>query len=337
VIQVICTILILLCWSSKPMDVNEPIVISLKVKSAVPGSPRPSYDRARQRDAKDNPDELQPFQPIRKLAKDDLHALETTELGRSEFPLDHDYTVSRSPSGLSAVTNRVFFSIIAYLTEGGKLTTPPVKESSGTAKKGWWHALSLERSGVMLVEGVFIIIIAGLHALAWNFDFPTPVERLLWRLSCIGMALFPAAVILCAAKTSYHSDLAKVLWHCSMVRCNAVQYFSQSLIIIYELAEVNAINSAAKAAPPAEQEQKVTITTTANAMALEEGGKQARPRDIPGFGVFLHVCLLVLCILLLAGYLVSILFITVEGYISLRHLPDSAFLTVDWTDYLPHL
>ena len=334
------------------MDVNEPIMINLRVKGVVTPEPaqfrsgnRPLYDEARQRDVNYTPAKLYDFQPIRHLTEEALQDLEATELGPGPIPLDLDYTVSRSPSGLSAVTNRVFFAIVVYLTNTDMsttttttTTTPTVEEPSKAAKLLRWLISLLKVSKIMLAEAALKIIVAGLHAQAWNFDFPTRVERLLWRLSCIGIAVTPMLLVPCVGMNSYHNALAKALWHWSMVGCNAAEYFPQALVVLYEIAEVNAKPSTTTTTTTTTTVEELETASTASA-TLEEGSGESRDdwKDIPRLKIFLHVCLLVLCVLLLACFLISILFITVEGYISLRSLPDSAFMTPNWADYWPHL
>ncbi len=37
---------------------------------------------------------------------------------------------------------------------------------------------------------------AGLHAVAWSFSFPTELERWLWRMSTIAIAVYPTSIAL---------------------------------------------------------------------------------------------------------------------------------------------
>jgi len=254
------------------MDVNEPIHFKLK-KSVNPQpdqlhsgnqladdklSPLSSADAPKQTGRVGEFGGL--LEPIRHLSEEMLLEMEAVNIGPdSTLPLNRYYTISRPPPGLSAVADRAFHDIIVYITRGSSRTdqteTPDkttealetkgaTEETTETTQKGTEPQRGLksclEGSKMMLVEGLFIIVLAGLHAMAWNLDFPTPTERLLWRLSCIGMAALPMAVILCAAKTSYHADLAKLHWHNSLVAYNARQFFPQAVIYLYEMAKVNA-------------------------------------------------------------------------------------------------
>ena len=55
----------------------------------------------------------------------------------------------------------------------------------------------LGMKSAMLVNPVVLgvggggVLFGAIHFVAWNFDFPTPVERLLWRISCAILVTFP--------------------------------------------------------------------------------------------------------------------------------------------------
>lgn len=162
--------------------------------------------------------------------------------------------------------------------------------------------------GMMILEGMAIAIIAGLHVVVSNNYFPTEAEAWLWRMACIGMCVCPLVVIVCAAlsssQTSYHVAIAKMLWHNHQVQYTFWQWAYQAAFYLYELAEVQALDA-------------------------PENRKKVRK--------YFHLLILVTCLLLLGGYLACILYITVASYISLRNPPDGMFVTPRWGDYWPHL
>lgn len=204
------------------------------------------------------------------------------ELENIKLPLQRDYVITRRPPCLIAMSDRALYDIIVNLT--------------GADVK------------MMLLEGLFIAIIAGLHATAWNVHFPTKTEALLWKLACIGMFVCPLAVIAVASRSSkstpYHVGLARNLWHNHQVQYTNWQWMRQAVVTLYELAEVQAWDA-------------------------EEGYRTQC--------IYVHLLFLVICLLLLAGYLVCILYITGASYISLRDPPDRTFETPKWSDYWPHL
>ncbi|CCX33192.1 Similar to hypothetical protein TRIVIDRAFT_191998 [Trichoderma virens Gv29-8]; acc. no. EHK21704 [Pyronema omphalodes CBS 100304] len=214
---------------------------------------------------------------------------------RTIHPLRRPYTITREPS-MTGIKARALHDIIFYIT-GGTITkdstAPPGKRSGSTRR--------------MFIEGAFIGIIAGLHALAWNVYFPTEYERMAWRFSCIGMFAFPLLPIVVASMVSYHDDLAKLLWWLHLAQYKRWEWTVHQLLCIYEIADAQRKNS--------------------------KTGKKGKGRLI----LNLHIVLIVFVLLMLLGYLVCITLITVESYASIRDPPKTTFITPRWSDYWPHI
>lgn len=225
------------------------------------------------------------LQPMYGKSEEDWLKEEVVELDSSQredqpnqkLPLERDYVITRSPPCLLVMTDRAQYDIIVSVAGNNRM---------------------------MLLEGLFIAIIAGLHAVAWNAYFPTETEARLWRMACIGMCVCPLVAIAFAsmspAQTPYHVGLSKILWHNHQVPYSLWEWLRQGAVNLYELAEVQAVK-----------------------------GSICRR--------FFHLTILLICLIFLAGYLVGVLYITVESYISLRDPPDGMFVTPRWGDYWPHL
>ena len=54
-----------------------------------------------------------------------------------------------------------------------------------------WLRKRVFLSPVVIGIGVGGALFGAIHFIAWNFDFPTSVERTLWRISCIVLVVFP--------------------------------------------------------------------------------------------------------------------------------------------------
>ena len=54
-----------------------------------------------------------------------------------------------------------------------------------------WRKEKMYLNPVMTGIGLGGVIFGSVHFIAWNFHFPTPTERLLWRISCIILVLLP--------------------------------------------------------------------------------------------------------------------------------------------------
>ena len=163
-----------------------------------------------------------------------------------------------------------------------------------------------ERSpvGMVTMEVTLIIIIAGLHAVASKNTFPTETEAYLWRMACIGMcvcSLLAYGTMLVLRRTSYQLAIAKATWinhQAGKITC--WQWVCQTMSYLHELPET-------------------------------QGEDKNKVRK------WYHISVLMACSVFMGGYLVCVLYITIESYISLRNSPDGMFLTPQWGDYWPHL
>ena len=59
---------------------------------------------------------------------------------------------------------------------------------SGKLKRG-------EYACAVFVAGLFAMIFGAVHCIAWSFEFPTPTEQLLWRISSLAITCVPALLL----------------------------------------------------------------------------------------------------------------------------------------------
>lgn len=69
--------------------------------------------------------------------------------------------------------------------------------------KGRYEDKDLDRL-VIFTSIVTTTLFGGIHLLAWNLDFPTPVERLLWRTAALSVAIVPTICALLVLVESLH-------------------------------------------------------------------------------------------------------------------------------------
>jgi hypothetical protein len=67
----------------------------------------------------------------------------------------------------------------------------PYTDSAGSAR-----VFMVEFWKEIVALMVLPILYGGIHLMAWNFDFPTPEEQLLWKIACIGIPLMVPGYIL---------------------------------------------------------------------------------------------------------------------------------------------
>lgn len=153
----------------------------------------------------------------------------------------------------------------------------------------------------LFAEGMLILSIGALHAGAWRSHFPSDVERWLWQGSSIAMCVFPGALGIILSQTEYQHDLLVVLWK---------RQFSKSGFWDWAVDAIKAIRG-------------ICV-------------RHSREHESTLWFYF-HCLLILVCLLFILCYAFSVMFITVEAYISLRDLPKGSFLTPRWTDFWPHL
>lgn len=302
VIQVLCTIFIYLCWWKKPLDVNEPVRISLKRRtdpsSVIPPGASPAVSP-----------ELQFLinlqAPIDPQDPDTLVKVEACK----EYSTDHFFTIKQSPPTLMAIAAKAFFDIVMYIdrkqgesvvgeNENGDRVT-----ATGTNTATNADTDNQKRFSVGLppfaAEAILVAIIGGLHACAWNTHFPTIVETWLWRGCSLGMAVFPSTAVLISTAAGYEHDLIAVLWKAHFMEAGLFSFIWRNLKAVHNVCNDHA--------------------------------KGSRVRFCK------HFVLVWSFLFLLGAYFLCIVFITTEAYLSLRSPPEKSFLTPVWSDYWPHL
>ena len=154
-------------------------------------------------------------------------------------------------------------------------------------------AASLEAICLFFVS----LIYCGLHFIAWNFSFPTRVERILWHAASITMIA-----------------TALVFWVCE---------------IIQDGVRIGRWKSWAARwrrwcdrASPSQQEKSRRVAM--------DPAERADVMFIPIWEVAIMLPVTLL-------YSLARTYICVEIFASQRSLPRGAFETVDWTKYIPHL
>lgn len=263
VIQVLCTIILYTLWWSKPLDVNDPIKISLEKAPADKSRDTPNYGQ---------------WELVLEEEKDENYFSES-ELGKRNF------FILSTPACLTAVVGKAYHDMMEYIVHSNY-------HESQSQESGWLP---------LFVEGMLITTIGVLHAAAWNVHFPSDVELWLWRGSSIAMCVFPFGPGIIVSKTNYQHDLVVLLWKMQFEKKGFVNWIMQTLRAVHGICVKHG-----------------------------EAGGSIRY-------VYLHYMLILVCLFFVSCYAFSVMFITVEAYISLRSPPDGSFLTPKWTDYWPHL
>ncbi|KAL8776849.1 MAG: hypothetical protein Q9213_008110 [Squamulea squamosa] len=150
------------------------------------------------------------------------------------------------------------------------------------------------------------LLYGGLHLTLWNYKFPTYIEGMLWRLSAVTILAVPAvAALFVILHSVYHKWVRK--------ETHLQEKYGSSV-------EGRDTFPSDKAAQQSQRRVYKFVTAAKR-------------------GILLDLWLLAWISLLMIGflYVFSRVFIIVESFISLRHVPVGVYTDVGWSKYIPHL
>ncbi|PLN80806.1 hypothetical protein BDW42DRAFT_201052 [Aspergillus taichungensis] len=151
------------------------------------------------------------------------------------------------------------------------------------------------------------MISGGIHAAAWNTHFPTGIEQLLWRVAFIGIGSMP--LLLCFLVYGLGGEVY-VQWI-----FYELQFIDKPIHHVVAAILHNAVERRKPDGVPDEKN-----------LGFSE--------RIPLWARYLHLGVIWL---IAFGYLFSVLYLTVESFVSVRSLPEGAYATLEWSDFFPHL
>jgi hypothetical protein len=152
-----------------------------------------------------------------------------------------------------------------------------------------------DRLVVEIVSGIPILAFGAVFMLAWNFPFPTPAEKMIWRAASVFNLIY--AVV---------GGAYTWLWH-------------QLLLKPRQTSE--------EPEPPCEHVEKKKN--------LAERLRNISPKKDPHLRLPLSALLPIS--LLCTIYIICRWYILIEDLIGLRSLPKSAYDSVEWSQFVPHI
>lgn len=160
---------------------------------------------------------------------------------------------------------------------------------------------------VEVIGGPSILLFSCMFIFAWSFDFPTPTERLLWRIAALYQVFFGTVGGIFS-------------WYAHNYTLPKLQRGKQS------------DNDMATLPVPVVEHRPEKGKGRLHRLAWQL--RNIHPDRDP----YLEVPLKVLLpnVLFSALYSFSRVYLITEDFIGLRSLPESAFQTVDWSNYIPH-
>ena len=158
-----------------------------------------------------------------------------------------------------------------------------------------------------LAGGTLIVAYSTLFITAWNLSFPTEIERILWRVASIITLIFGVVGTIVAAYC-----------HCLLLP----SWTAPTLPFVGQGERIS--TSHIKLSSSGIRANKLTAKLRNNS-----------PDGDPALEIPLRM--LIPVTILCACYCVSRAYILIADAICLRSLPSSAFKTVEWSQYFPHL
>lgn len=162
---------------------------------------------------------------------------------------------------------------------------------------------------------------AAIHLALWNYHFPTTAEKLLWRISASILLAIPTLLLFSLGASAMYKRMAAVI-----IRAQSQRKDRQ--------------RSATSNCPPAELPNLENIVKQASTRTpmSQKAHDAASEFEYPTYIVANLVEWGALGIFLLAAlYLFSRIFIIVESFLSLRHVPIGVYAGLGWSKYIPHL
>jgi hypothetical protein len=148
-----------------------------------------------------------------------------------------------------------------------------------------------------------------LFVLAWNFDFPTKIERTLWRIASL---IQPGSVI--------------VFWAISEFGFNTYPKLRTKFEQIFSVSQHQ---------HPDDGGPKNKSTITKKFQHIAATLRNNSPHKDPAVDVPLKAILPIYVLGFV--YCHARTFLLLEDIIELRSLPASAYLTVNWSAFIPHI
>ncbi|OGM41833.1 hypothetical protein ABOM_009649 [Aspergillus bombycis] len=167
-----------------------------------------------------------------------------------------------------------------------------------------YSVLKYLRRRIELWASILAITNGGLHLCVWNNYFPTPAERIIWRMSGIGLGIFPTIVYFVMSwNEEFDSFFIKMWYRMRFEKRSRVGMMLRSWSMLWELYHESVYDHSSN-------------------------------RRVP---IWLRYFLLGVSIIAMILYVACIFFLTIEAFISMRSLPSGAYRQPRWTGIFPHV
>ena len=154
---------------------------------------------------------------------------------------------------------------------------------------------------------ILIASYSSLFITAWNLSFPTEIEHILWHVASIITLVYGVVGLM-------------VAWYCHCI-----------LLPSWKAPKLPFVDRGKRTSTSHNKRNWYGIRTNKFTAKLRNNSPDGDPALEVPLRMLIPATILCFC------YSVSRAYILIEDIIGLRSLPSSAFETVDWSQYLPHL
>lgn len=274
VLHTICAVAMYIIWIDKPFDVNQPTFVSIHLRE------------------------------MSELLKTD-----TTYHNPTSIFWHHDYVECLTQrAGLGKLLFRQLWDWSDFKKGESSFYNLKLLLGAYTAMWNGWRKFGWETVALSLVGLAY----GGLHLAAWDYKFPSPAERRLWKIS----SLLTAGSVSMFSFTVMIGFLGNVIW----------EKVNQRILIrdrdAQELAMRTTEPGTGEVSDSTGRWNKITFWVEKSRQSLI-------------FGAMVTFCVgLVLAII---PCILARLYLLIESFVAMRKLPPGSYDVVPWGSFLPHL
>ena len=197
--------------------------------------------------------------------------------------------------------------------------------------------LSSKVSAGYYVAGMMMLLSAlygGVHLSLWNYTFPTRTESLMWRISAVALGSLPGFLVGAMGLGLVVGIVVVPFWITALVVETFTIPWSSILRLGRRRSPVDSTERQWSRLMAFEAKENDYPTLASSTFSWLK-------QQLPSVGRLLLAILLspltIVCLCLPILYFLSRIYIVVESFISLRHVPVGVYVGVGWSRYIPHL
>ena len=255
---------------------------------------------------KDKPADVMSIEEVRiSMTLNDMMLLEEDDAARARLsfhsPLD---SISRQTWSV----NLAYQYLMNIVRDRPRSRSKKNRESLGRRSE---NDILPVTGAAMVIASLSTVVFMGINFAAWNFHFPTWIERLLWQISSCGLLVILLPTLLSIEFVYNDRGIGKMQEQIQRGR--------------------RALEEHGTTREKSTRRERFVLNFRRYAMNLTNNSLENDP------GLDVSPLFILLAVPGCAAYSIFRLYILIEDVIAFRALPTNAYSTVDWSAFLPHL